>query len=558
MINKIYKISILFLVFCVGQVHLFAQTQERVYVQTDKQLYMSGELLWLKLYTTDIDGKLLSLSKIGYVELIRDSISEIQIKLDIQDGTGAGWIELPAVLPTGYYRMIAYTRFMRNEGENVFFEKIIAVINPYNQDDVLYSDETNTSFSYPSIEKANPALDLSLDKSSYTKRDNGVIRINGLPAENISIGISIAGIGPVLATNPAIEQWKEQLPTDNLFVTNRRYLPEFEGAIIDGVVIDLETGNPAVDPQTINLLSFPGKDIQLYAGQLFRTGEVNFYTQSVTGKHELSTTAIASSGKKYRIDIQSPYALHTPANVPPFKPDSTWLDYLELRNLSVQVTNTYFADSLSIIKEIASSADLVPQRRYILDDWTRFTSMEDVFIEFISLAGIRRTNEGRRFSMSDELLQSFSNNILALLDNVPVANHELMIAYNPLLVRTIDLHYGQYIFGDYLFDGIIAFYTYNNDYPGITFGESTQIFDYEGTQPYRYFYTPKYDATSVNSPLPDFRHTLLWEPLIQSNGLHELIIPFTTSDIPGNYVITIEGIGKNSTIVNASRIIEVK
>ena len=92
----------------------------------------------------------------------------------------------------------------------------------------------------------------------------------------------------------------------------------------------------------------------------------------------------------------------------------------------------------------------------------------------------------------------------------------------------------------------------------MTFGERTQIYDYEGTQPYRYFYTPKYNATSVSSPLPDFRHTLLWEPLIQSNGRNELVIPFTTSDVPGSYVITIEGIGENGTMVNTSRVIEVK
>jgi hypothetical protein len=177
--------------------------------------------------------------------------------------------------------------------------------------------------------------------------------------------------------------------------------------------------------------------------------------------------------------------------------------------------------------------------------------MEEIFIEFISSARIRRTNEGNRFSMTNENSFNYSTDILVLLDNIPVADHQLMINYNPLLVKTIDLHFGQYVFGGHLFDGIIAFYTYKNEYQGITFGENTQIFDYEGTQPYRYFYTPNYNDTSVSTPLPDFRHTLLWEPFIQSNKQNELIIPFTTSDLPGRYVITIEGIGENGTIIQA-------
>ena len=550
-------ISLILLMFSMGQLQINAQMRERVYLQTDKQLYMSGELLWLKIYTTDTDGKLMSSSKIGYVELVRDSIPEVQIKLDIQDGTGAGWMELPAMLPTGYYRMIAYTRYMRNEDENVFFEKTIAIINPFHQNEVSYSNDTYTSFSFRPIENNNPTFELSTDKSVYTKRDKGVIRIKNLPAENISIGISIAGIDPVLVGNPTIEQWKTQLPVEGTSIFDVRYLPEYEGAIIDGMLIDLETGTPSANPQVIPLLSFPGKEIQLFAGQPHTTGEVTFYTQCVTGKQALTTTAITSSDRKYRIDMQSPYSLHAPVSLPQFKPDSAWLDYFELRNLSLQVTHAYLADSLSIIKEIPSCTDLVPQRRYILDDWTRFTNMEEVFIEFIASARISRTSEGRKFSMANENMISSSTNILVLLDNIPCADHELMIKYNPLSVKIIDMHFGEYVFGEHTFDGIIAFYTYKNDYREITFGESTQIYDYDGTQPYRYFYTPKYDAASVSSFLPDFRHTLLWDPLIQSKGQNELVIPFSTSDIQGSFVITIEGIGVNGTVIQAKQTFDV-
>lgn len=54
---------------------------------------------------------------------------------------------------------------------------------------------------------------------------------------------------------------------------------------------------------------------------------------------------------------------------------------------------------------------------------------------------------------------------------------------------------------------------------------------------------------------PDFRHTLLWIPTLQSNGQKEMTIPFYTSDLPGEYTITVEGVGKNGTIVNATHTI---
>ena len=555
------KSRLIILIFCVlwlGQMQVNAQLRERIYMQTDKQLYLAGELLWMKLYTTDVEGKLMSLSKIGYVELIHDSIPEVQVKLDIRDGTGAGWMELPAMLPTGYYRMIAYTRYMRNEGENAFFEKTICIVNPFNPNEMLYADDTNTSFSFKPVEKNMQSVDLSADKQTYAKRSKGEIRLNGLPAENISLGISIAGTDPSLVTNTTISDWKNQMSGKTTLFTTGQFLPEYEGAIIDGILIDLETENPAGNPQVVNLLSFPGKEIQLFAGQAGENGRVAFYTQCVTGKQELTTTAIDPSGGKYRIDIQSPYAVHTPVRLPRFAQDSTWIDYLQKRNLAVQVTHAYMADSLSRIRESVPCSWLRPNRRYALDDYTRFPNMEEVFIEFITFARIRRAGEGRIFTMMTEGLDNYTNNVLVLFDNIPVTNHELMCDYNPLQIKTIDLHVGRYLFGGHLYDGMITFYSYQNDYPGITFGRSTQLFDYEGTQPYRYFYTPDYDETGITTRLPDFRHSLLWEPSIQSDGQTELVIPFTTSDLTGSFVITIEGIGTNGTVVQASQVIVVE
>jgi len=76
------------LLLLIGTGYGYASYQERVYLQTDKQFYIAGELLWLKLYTTNTEGELSSFSKVGYIELLNDSIPEIQVRLDLTDGTG--------------------------------------------------------------------------------------------------------------------------------------------------------------------------------------------------------------------------------------------------------------------------------------------------------------------------------------------------------------------------------------------------------------------------------------------------------------------------------------
>ncbi|MCC8142770.1 MAG: hypothetical protein LUD02_06020 [Tannerellaceae bacterium] len=85
-----------------------------------------------------------------------------------------------------------------------------------------------------------------------------------------------------------------------------------------------------------------------------------------------------------------------------------------------------------------------------------------------------------------------------------------------------------------------------------------QFFDYEGTQPYRSFYAPSYVTEEERkSRIPDYRHTLLWIPEVNTGGQSSLVIPFTTSDLPGEYLVKIEGITSDGQPVYAAKKIKV-
>ena len=101
------------LVACITLTSLKASPlRERIYVQTDKHLYLAGEPVLMKFFTTNPEQIPVVFSKIAYAELVSDSIALLQIKVELTGGTGAGRMLLPADLPSGYYRMIAYTQYM--------------------------------------------------------------------------------------------------------------------------------------------------------------------------------------------------------------------------------------------------------------------------------------------------------------------------------------------------------------------------------------------------------------------------------------------------------------
>jgi len=104
---------------------------EKVYLQFDKPYYSVGDDIWFKAYIT-LGGlhQLSGLSGILNVELLddRDSIKQ-HIKLPVQSGLTWGDFALSDTLAEGNYRIRAYTNWMRNAGEDYFFDKQIAVIN---------------------------------------------------------------------------------------------------------------------------------------------------------------------------------------------------------------------------------------------------------------------------------------------------------------------------------------------------------------------------------------------------------------------------------------------
>lgn len=105
---------------------------EKAYLQFDKPYYAVGDTMYFKAYVTlGPQHKLSALSGILYVDLIgpNNKISQ-SIKLPVMAGVAWGDFTLDESLKSGTYRVRAYTRWMRNEGANAFFEKTIVVGSP--------------------------------------------------------------------------------------------------------------------------------------------------------------------------------------------------------------------------------------------------------------------------------------------------------------------------------------------------------------------------------------------------------------------------------------------
>jgi hypothetical protein len=545
--------------------------RERIYLQTDKALYLAGERVWLKAIATGTQGRPLDRSKVAYVELLDESAPRVQLKIEMADGIGEGSLLLPVTLPTGYYRLVAYTRYMRNEGEAVYYDRLLPVVNTFMP---LPAITPNAEADTPHTEGASEAPtsaaspSIKTDRAVYPTRTAGELRIDGLPADLHSLSVSIAGIDTLTASaaaSPAataegIEAWKRGLSKAKLPPISDEELLEYEGHIVRGRLVDLSTGNTAAGEKPIALLGFVGEGVQVFGGKVEESGEVSFFTRRSGGIHEMATTVVSASPSRYRVDIESPFALHTYAPLPALRLEPGGDEALLRRSVGIQALQYYMAGSAGGADD--GGALFSPGEadwRYLLDEYTRFTTMAEVVTEFIPGLRFRKIDDGYALAVLTEERAGFTQGrSMLLLDGIPLIDHSLIYDYNPLLVKEVEVYKGRYVFGGAVFDGLAVFKTYRGDYPGLSLSGSTQLFTYEGTEAGRPFNFPAYRTEGErDSRLPDHRHTLLWMPEVDTSAGRALI-PFTTSDVRGPFLIRLEGLTRGGEVVSKTLTIQVE
>ena len=107
--------------------------QEKIYVTTDREFYLAGEIMWFKVY--GMDGSLhlpTDLSRVAYLEVVSaDSVAQMQAKVELEAGTGGGSFYIPTTMVSGKYMLRAYTNWMKNYDAAFYFEKELTIVNTF-------------------------------------------------------------------------------------------------------------------------------------------------------------------------------------------------------------------------------------------------------------------------------------------------------------------------------------------------------------------------------------------------------------------------------------------
>ena len=338
--------------------------------------------------------------------------------------------------------------------------------------------------------------------------------------------------------------------------------PEYNGALITGRMVDSHTGAPAKGVEAY--LSVPGTRTQFTTVFSDDEGRLRFELKDFYGGQEvvLQTSPRDSS---YRIEIANPFAEgYTADSVAPILLSKNDSDLLAEKSENMEVLNRYAGERLKHL-HVPTGFDTtafyyVADKSYLLDNYTRFTTMEEVMREYVVLMLVKQQGGHWHLPLYElPYNQFFESDPLILLDGVPIFNIDSLMVLDPLKLRTLETLQRKIFMGGAYFPGVMNWTSYKGDLGGYILDPHSTVVDYEGLALQREFYNPSYATQEqLESHLPDFRNVLYWSPVVPIDGTGKGALSFYSSDLPGKYFVVVQGLAADGTAGSGVGSFEVK
>jgi hypothetical protein len=373
-------------------------------------------------------------------------------------------------------------------------------------------------------------------------------------------GVDIAADNLMLTHGWRRFRWDNVLNDQDGFI---KFLPEYNGHLITGRIKDTRDGKPASNLSAF--LSVPGHPSGFYISQSDSNGFVHFEAKDHYGNGIIIVRPDNQQDSFYKVEILSPYAeADSGGKYFSYDLNAETKDQLLSRSINMQVQNIYSGNMLKSFDAPFIEDTLpffgYPEVAYELDDYRRFTTMEEVLREYVQEINVGVKNGKLILKMFNPSLHDFyDGNVLILLDGVPLSDANKIFFYDPLKVKSLAIVQSQYVVGPSVFNGIASFSTYDGVFNGFSLDPRLVAIDYDGLQLQREFYSPVYETKEQSEKrIPDFRNTLLWSPDITTDQEGKAMIQFYTSDRPGKYMVVLQGMSAGGGFVSAHTFFEVK
>ena len=535
-------ISILALLICSWSLIL---GQERVYVSTDKDIYLAGEDVWYSLYCFDEkSGNHSDLSDVAYLQFVSNDGVAATAKGALIGGRGCGRFRIPMTLPTGNYSIVSYTKCDGGDAVGEFNGKVISIFNTSTTARVqggVVSRGQDRAVAYESESKGDVQINIGLP-------EDGVVPVlieNG-ENENIDLSISVFHLDELeemsggYNTTSLLERKGDFEKVDEI---------DYAGEI---VTVHVEgRGGESVAGRYV-YMSAMGNTDDVYVNKIREDGTALFHTGNIMGKRDLvfevegdTTSTIIEPVVK----IKEGEFGRVVSEIPPLEIVPEMERALVERGRRMQISRRFEADTLWEMCQkkdnsfLGNTAPLV----YNLDDYTRFQNLEEVLREYVDYVRVRRSGGVEEI----KVLWESQTKCLALLDGIPVSDHSVILGIDQHLIKQIVVYPKRYMLNHFMFDGVVNFITYKGDMAGVRLPRNVSIVGFEGVSWPQAFLGMK---AASEKGYPNFLSTIYWNPIVDIPANGEFEFKCILPQYEGKFKLVVEGLTESGREVYSSRI----
>ena len=508
---------------------------ESIHLDLNDQFHIVGEsILATAFCRSEKTGKLSDLSKVLYVEINGPEGFTLKRKIALEKGVGQDEIFLNSSIPTGQYSLIAYTRWMRNTGD--YFEIPIVIINPF---ETLNSDNST---------KLTVSAKTDQPKHVFKKRSIEKLPLD-IPDGHFSVSLKRKNefVAFDLPKGEMVLNSSKRINSDRF-----TYLPEVRNEILEGKILDSIN---APIPNVHLTMTIKSAETNLVATKSDVNGNFLFHFKSASrlSKFYITAPQLLTS---FKIELKDEFVNKS---LEKLVTNSISLDSFQRKkivekSIRNQIENAYLdAKAAKENSKLSIEQIINYDRTYNLDDYTRFPSLPETFIEYVPSVGVSRKRIPV-FRVSQEIQDNrFDKFPLILLDGVPVDSRKLL-TYSAQEVQSINIIRNRFYLGALAADGVLSIKTFTGQLPSFKLNSSIHQGELIPISNPTHEFCPQIPKRKDRAP--DQREQLYWNPNFNSSLMKQ--IEFTTSDVPGDYLLKITGITDNGEIYNDSILVQVQ
>ncbi len=277
------------------------------------------------------------------------------------------------------------------------------------------------------------------------------------------------------------------------------------------------------------------------------------------GNVSLVLSARGEEGQSYRLVYEeAAVQIKGDLDLPALQLDERFRASITERLLNAEVTNKYRPETKTrYLVEGLDTTDFYgkPDKRYMLDDYTRIPNMEEILFEYVQEARVRRQGDKPAILVFNTPFKTFFElPALVLLDGVPVSDISQLLALDPLQLKSVDIVARKFLLDELQIPGIVHYKSYKADLGGYKLPAQDIIYLIQGNaipvEPVFVQYSGKNDEK-----LPDMRNLLYWTAFLRP-GTNA--IEFYTPDSEGEYTLVVRGLDKQGKEYRGEMVIRVK